>query len=94
MPRTTSKQHATHIYSILNLNSKQFTLLPHSEGLFSPQWSPNGRYVVAKPQSQPKLLLFDCHSRVDGVLSPVGLDFPLWSNDSETFISMMRIAKR
>ena len=70
--------------SILNLNSKQFTLLPHSEGLFSPQWSPNGRYVVAKPQSQPTLLLFDFATQNwTELLSPVGLDFPFWSNDSE-----------
>jgi Tol biopolymer transport system component len=70
--------------SILNLNSKQFTLLPHSEGLFSPHWSPNGRYVVAKPQSQPKLLLFDFATQECPVkLSPSSQFHKLHSNSAE-----------
>ena len=49
----------TNSISILNMDTNQITTLPRSEGLFSPHWSPNGRYVVAMPQSFQKLMLFD-----------------------------------
>jgi Tol biopolymer transport system component len=75
--------------SILNLDTKQITTLPGSEGLFSGRWSPNGRYVAAMPLSYSKLLLFDFSTQTWSELAgsrkddPKGFDTPRWSPDSE-----------
>ncbi len=44
---------------IVDLTSKLVSTVPGSEGLFSPRWSPDGRYIVAMPLDQHKLMLFD-----------------------------------
>jgi Tol biopolymer transport system component len=44
---------------VVDLKAKQVSTLPHSEGLFSPRWSPDGRHVVAMPLDCGKLVLFD-----------------------------------
>ena len=32
---------------LLDLNSKQVSIIPGSQGLYSPRWSPDGRYLAA-----------------------------------------------
>jgi len=46
---------------VMNLRTRQVSALPGSEGLFSPRWSPRGRFIVAQTvnQTEPKLLIFD-----------------------------------
>jgi Tol biopolymer transport system component len=44
---------------ILDLSSRQATLLPGSEGLFSPRWSPSGRYIAVLNADSTKLMLYD-----------------------------------
>jgi Tol biopolymer transport system component len=44
---------------ILDLKTHQISTLPGSKGLFSPRWSPDGRYVVALPFDSHSLMLFD-----------------------------------
>jgi serine/threonine protein kinase len=44
---------------ILDLATHQVTTLPGSKGLFSPRWSPDGRYVPALNSDLTKLLIFD-----------------------------------
>jgi Tol biopolymer transport system component len=44
---------------IVDLKTKQVSTLPHSEGLFAPRWSRDGRHVVAAPLDQRKLMIFD-----------------------------------
>ena len=42
---------------ILELSSGRVSELPHSEGLFSPRWSPDGRYIAALALDQQKVML-------------------------------------
>ncbi len=44
---------------IVDLKTNQVSTLPHSEGLFGPRWSPDGRHVVAAPLHSRKELIFD-----------------------------------
>ena len=44
---------------IVDLETKQVSTLPHSEGLYGPRWSRDGRHVVAVPLDNTKLVLFD-----------------------------------
>jgi len=34
---------------ILDLRSNQVSTLPDSDGVYSPRWSPDGRYIAAMP---------------------------------------------
>jgi Tol biopolymer transport system component len=43
---------------ILDLASQQVSTLPGSEGLYSPRWSPDGRYVAAFSGDSTRILLF------------------------------------
>jgi Tol biopolymer transport system component/DNA-binding winged helix-turn-helix (wHTH) protein len=69
----------------LNLDTNQVTTLPGSEGLYSPRWSPSGRYVVAMPLSEQRLMLFDFATQSWTVLTttPLHIGTPRWSPDSE-----------
>jgi Tol biopolymer transport system component/DNA-binding winged helix-turn-helix (wHTH) protein len=66
---------------LFDLKTRQVSTLPGSEGLFSPHWSPDGRYVVAMSADSQKLLLFDfsTHKWSELVSSPAA--FPNWSHD-------------
>ena len=66
---------------LLDLKTRQVSTLPGSEGLFSPHWSPDGRYVLAKSVDSQKLMLFDfsTHKWAELVSSPA--DYPNWSGD-------------
>jgi Tol biopolymer transport system component len=48
---------------VLDLTTHQITTLPESQGLFSPRWSPDGRYIAAESADQARLLLFDFETR-------------------------------
>jgi len=71
--------------SILNLDNNRISTLPGSEGLYSPRWSPNGRYVVAMPLSEEKLMLFDFWNQTwtDLTSGELHMGTPRWSPDSE-----------
>ena len=44
---------------VLDLNTHHVSELPGSRGLFSPRWSPDGRYIVAMPADSLSLVIFD-----------------------------------
>lgn len=66
---------------ILDLTSKQVTALPGSEGLFSPRWSPSGRYLVALNADSTKLMLYDFQTTRWRQLARGMLGNPEWPNN-------------
>ena len=45
---------------VLDLPTRKISILPGSKGLFSPRWSPKGRYVAAIPGArQDRVVIFD-----------------------------------
>ena len=67
---------------ILNLASGAVTALPGSDGLFSPRWSPDGRWIAALTLGEQRLMFYDTQTRlwqsVSGGLR--GAD-PVWATD-------------
>ena len=67
----------------LNLISNEISKLPGSEGFYSPRWSPDGRYVVAMPLDEKKLVLFDFATLQWKDLAALPhIGSPQWSPDS------------
>jgi Tol biopolymer transport system component len=72
---------------IVDLKTHKLVAVPESEGLFSPRWSPNGRYIAALSRDNTSLKLFDFKSRKwsDWVVTAAGsVNYPVWSADSKS----------
>ncbi|PYX51789.1 MAG: hypothetical protein DMG79_02165 [Acidobacteria bacterium] len=68
---------------VLDLASGQISDLPDSQGLYSPRWSPDGRYVSAFSADSMKLLLFDFQTRKWAELANGSLSWLNWSHDGQ-----------
>lgn len=68
---------------IVNLRSGEIREVPGSRGLFSPRWSPDGRYIVAMPVNLQSLLLFDVAAQKWTELVKTNAGFPNWSSDGQ-----------
>jgi Tol biopolymer transport system component len=71
---------------IVNLATHEVTNVPGSDGLFSPRWSPNGRYIAALSPDFTKVMLFDFETQKwsNWLTEAAGaVSYPLWSADSK-----------
>jgi serine/threonine protein kinase/Tol biopolymer transport system component len=68
---------------ILDLKKRQISTLPGSEKLFSPRWSPDGRYMIALPSDSLGLRLFDFKTQKWQILTHTGAGYPTWSRDGQ-----------
>ena len=66
---------------VLDLKTRNASKLPGSDGLFSPRWSPNGRYIAAIPLDSLKLMLFDLTTHKWAELANIFVAYPTWSRD-------------
>jgi Tol biopolymer transport system component/DNA-binding winged helix-turn-helix (wHTH) protein len=66
----------------LNLQTQAVSTVPRSEGLFSPQLSPDGRYVAAFPTDASKLMLYDLKTGDWQQTGGGTFEFNTWSRDS------------
>jgi serine/threonine protein kinase/Tol biopolymer transport system component len=68
---------------VLDLSTHHVVALPGSQGLFSPRWSPDGRFMVALPADSLSLALFDFRTQKWSQLAKVRAAFPNWSRDGQ-----------
>jgi len=70
---------------VLDLQTHQVSVLPGSQGIFSPRGSPDGRFLVAVGSDSRKLVLFDFQTQkwTDWVTQATDLGFPARSRDSK-----------
>jgi len=68
---------------LLDLRTHRTSVLPGSKGLFSPRWSPNGRYIVAIPADNHGLILFNVVTQKWNPLVKLLMGYPSWSRDSQ-----------
>jgi Tol biopolymer transport system component len=85
-----SQQNAIHI---LDLKTRHVTALPDSGALFSPRWSPDGRYLVAIRRDYTKIVLYDFTQRkwADLVRMPGG--WQNWSPDGKCIYFVQPVDK-
>ena len=70
-----------------DLTTHQTSSVPGSHGLFSPRWSPDGRYLVALTGNSKTLMLFDFATRrwSDWLRAEDGtIGYPVWAPDSKS----------
>jgi DNA-binding winged helix-turn-helix (wHTH) protein/WD40 repeat protein len=92
MAGTSTSADGKFVLVILNLDTRQDTIIPGSVGLFEPRWSPNGRYLAAAGFESMQLKVFDLKTKKWSELTQPGIaDCPEWSGDSE-FIYFRRVS--
>ncbi|MFZ0039438.1 MAG: protein kinase [Candidatus Acidiferrales bacterium] len=77
---------------VLDINTHKVKTLPDSEGLFSPRWSPDGRFLVALHQNATDMMLFDFKTQKWSTLVPGFLGYPDWSHDGR-FVYFFDLSK-
>ena len=68
---------------IADIRTGQVSTLPGSVGLFSPRWSPDGRYICAIHSGRPfRLMLFTLATQQWTQLINSDVGYPTWSRDA------------
>jgi DNA-binding winged-HTH domains len=75
--RATGKE-VIHVY---DLAKRRLSSLPGSEGLWTPRWSPDRRFICALTIKEQKLMLFDLTTAKWRPLNVLPVDNPTWSSD-------------
>jgi Tol biopolymer transport system component len=68
---------------VLDLRTRQVTVLPGSQGLWSPRWSPTGGRIAAMSNDGNRLFLFDVSARAWTELAQMSLGYPQWSHSGD-----------
>jgi Tol biopolymer transport system component len=70
---------------VLDFKSHKTETVPGSQGLFSPRWSPDGRYIAALSPDNTALLLFDFETLKwsKWITAAGSVNYPVWSADSK-----------
>jgi DNA-binding winged helix-turn-helix (wHTH) protein/Tol biopolymer transport system component len=78
----------TKVLRVLDVASHQIATLPGSKEMWSPRWSPNGRFIAGL-SGTGGISLFDVETQRWSELQKGGCDFPTWSRNSQ-FIYFVR----
>jgi serine/threonine protein kinase/Tol biopolymer transport system component len=68
---------------ILNLKTRQVSILPGSEGLWRPSFSPDGRSIAALAAESQAITLFDVAAQKWTELARTAVNSPAWSRDGQ-----------
>ena len=75
---------------LLDLESHNVSTLPESRRLFSPRWSPDGRYIAAMTGDGLSIRLFDFKTGKWSELIHTPLAFPNWSKNGQ-YLYFLRV---
>lgn len=67
---------------LLDLQTGKTSVLPGATDVFSPRWSPDGRYLLALTGDQKRLILYDVTLQRWSTLGSDSYSNPTWSSDS------------
>jgi len=76
------------VIRILDLSTNQLSTLPRSKGLYSPRWSPNGKFAYAHTADSTRVMLFDFQKQNWTELMRGSIGWPAWSKD-EKYVYLM-----
>ncbi|RRA50187.1 winged helix-turn-helix domain-containing protein [Acidipila sp. EB88] len=84
VPDLMGKESGARTLEVVDLQTAAVRTLPGSEELFSPRWSPDGRFIAALSIDQKRLLLFDVATQQWRQLASGSFADPVWSSDSRS----------
>jgi eukaryotic-like serine/threonine-protein kinase len=79
------------VIRVFDVASAELTTLPGSQGIFSPLWSPDGRFIFATSLDLAKMLLFDVKKQTWSTLANERAGYARWSRNGH-FLYYMRYA--
>jgi Tol biopolymer transport system component/DNA-binding winged helix-turn-helix (wHTH) protein len=79
---TLGKENSERTLHIVNLKTGKIDEIQGSEGLFSPRWSPDGKYIAALTLDQRQVRLYDVAAKTWKTLPGDSGADPAWSSDS------------
>jgi Tol biopolymer transport system component len=68
---------------ILDLRTHAISKVPGSQELWSPRWSPDGRYILALLRDGHGLMMFDVKTQRWTEMSRIGVGYPEWSRKGD-----------
>jgi Tol biopolymer transport system component len=71
-----------------DLTTRKIQTLPGSTGLYSPRWSPDGRYVAAFSADSTRLSLFDFKTQKWSEITKGTFGWECWSNTGEYLFAL------
>ncbi len=74
---------AVNAVRVLDLETKQVSALPGSQGLWSPRWSPDGHHIAAMSNDGNTLLIFDFATKKWSELARMSLGYPQWTHSGD-----------
>ena len=81
---TVARGTSIHVVHVVDLKTGRVSPLPGSEGMWSPRWSPKGRFMAGLSEAYlSKIVLYDFQTRKQSELSSAGA-YPSWSPDGES----------
>jgi len=82
-----SRVAGTHNIQMVDLKTRQVSALPGSDGLFSPRFSPDGRYLTAITLDSKGIMLYDFQTEKwsEWATDPGGVNYGGWSSDGRYF---------
>jgi Tol biopolymer transport system component len=75
---------------VLDMKTHHVSTLPGSEGLFSPRWSSDGRYIAAMPADSLSVVIYDFETQHWSELVKASAGSPSWSKDGR-YIYFLRV---
>ena len=72
---------------VFDFDTRQVSPVPGSTGLFSPRWSPDGRYIAAMTSDSSSLMLFDFQTQRWTELARGTFSWPGWSKDGQSIFA-------
>ena len=79
------------VLEIVDVAAHQAVAVPGSAEKFNQRWSPDGKWIVATPNNESELDLFDVAAGRWSVLASMRADYPSWSADSK-FVYFVSVA--
>ncbi len=77
-------EESSRFLEVLDLQTGAVHPVPDSDGLFSPRWSPDGRYILALSLDQRRAELFDVAAQSWRTLPVPSAADPVWAADSRS----------
>ena len=82
-PDLMGKESGSHNIQIIHLATMQTETVQGSEGMFSPRWSPDGRWIVTLSLNQKSIWIYDVAQKHWKELAETSAADPVWSSDSQ-----------